>query len=203
MTIKPPASAEQPLLLEVNPDKPLRTAGEARARYGAVVEEIVCKALGLTRIANNGNYDVVFDAYSHLDKCYIEIKSVRKSSKIPIYKWRIAKENQAGVPLCYAIAVHNCKGATSVRGIWKGMSETLQNILIVPAETVHALAEKQKLRQLVKPDPSSRMGYKRKGYCEGYYNVPVSGFDGLKCTEQYSFPLYGLTFKIGILESPL
>lgn len=172
MTVKPPPTASQPPLFDLLPDKPLTTPGESRTRYGRVVEEIMCDLLGLTDIPNSGSHDVVFDAWR--EGWFIEIKSVRHGAKIPIYEWRRKKDRRAGVPLIYVVAVHRCTKAETLSEVWHKMTDTIREVLVVPAAVMARLAKSEPLNRLVKHDPQSRMGYKRKGYCEGYRNIPLS-----------------------------
>lgn len=173
MTVKPPPSHWQPDLISVLPDKPITKNGEARTRYGRVVEEIVCALLGLTDIPNSGSHDIVFDAH-HPSGTFCEIKSLRAKNKLPIYEWRRTKDRECGVPLVYVIAVHRCTQQTSLSDVWRTMAGTIQDIYVMPAWWVDLVARRHALRQLVKQSPNSRMGYRRKGYCDGYRNIPFA-----------------------------
>lgn len=173
MTVKPPPSHWQPELLPVLPDKPLTKNGEARTRYGRVVEEMACALLGLTDIPNSGSHDIVFDAW-HPSGTFCEIKSLRENNKLPIYEWRRTKDRDCGVPLVYVIVVHRCSRQPSLADVWRTMASSIKNIYILPAWWVDLNARSCTLRQLVKQSPNSRMGYKRKGYCDGYRNIPFS-----------------------------
>lgn len=53
------------------------------------------------------------------------------------------------------------------------MAESLDTIAAVDADTVDNLCAGLELRQPVKQNPNSRMGYERAGYCEGYKNISV------------------------------
>lgn len=173
LSIKPPPSHEQPMLLDVKPDKPLTKNGEARTRYGKVVEEIVIELLGLTDIPNSGSHDCVFDAHHKPSGFYCEIKSLRQGNKCPIYEWRRAKDRKCGVPLVYVIGIHRCTSQKRLADVWDVMADTLDTILVLPAAVIDAEAEKHQLRQNVPQGPAGeRQGYRRKGYCEGYRNIP-------------------------------
>lgn len=172
MTIKPPPTHYQPDLLEVLPDKPITKNGEARTRYGQVVETIVTRLLGLTDIPNSGTHDVVFDAFHHGSGSYCEIKSLRWRNKLPIYEWRRTKDRDCGVAPVYVIAVHHCTRQPTLAKVWEKMAASLQTIYVLPHWAVDLHARNQPLRQLVQQETGTRMGYRRKGYCDGYRNVP-------------------------------
>ena len=172
MTLKTPPTHWQPDLLSVLPDKPITKNGEARTRYGRVVEEIVCALLGLTDIPNSGSHDVVFDAYHRPSDHYCEIKSLRHNNKLPVYEWRLTKDMQCDASMLYVLAIHRCTKQVTLSDVWRTMAATISDIYVLPAWWVYLEAKKHPLRQLVKQEPGSRMGYKRKGYCNGYRNLP-------------------------------
>lgn len=175
MTIKTaPTHQQSELFPDLLPDKPISKNGEARTRYGRVVEEIVCGLLQITDIPNSGSHDCVFDGYHKPSSTYCEIKSLRRGQKIPIYKWRIEKDAAAGVPLVYVIGIHDCRGCATLAGVWQRMAETIDTILVLPATEVARLAMAESLRTigLEKTSSGGRNGYQRKGYKDGYYNVP-------------------------------
>ena len=172
ITVKPPPTEFQEMLFDIIPDKKLGTNGEARTRYGRIVEEIVCSLLGLTDITNSGTYDAVFDAFGH--GAYCEIKSVRKNNKCPIYEWRRKKDRAAKVPLVYLLCMHECRGAKTLTEAFMTMAQTLNEIYVASLDTIDQWAEGEEIRQLVKEEKGSRMGYKRKGYCEGYRNISAT-----------------------------
>lgn len=203
LSVKPPPSHIQPLLIDTLPDKALETNGESRARYGVIVQDIVCELLDLTPIPNTGTHDVVFDAFG--SERYIEIKSVREKNKSPIYEWRRRKERQCGAPMLYAFAFHRCRGAETLDEAWRVMAETLDSIYLLSLDTVDALALAQPLRQLVKEVPGSRMGFERAGYCEGYRNIPWREIVG----QLYERPrtvtgtLHGLPLEARVFVDPV
>jgi len=172
VTIKPPPTHWQPNLLDVVPDKRIEHPGEARTRYGQVVEQIVTGLLGLTDIPNSGSHDIVFDAHHKPSQTFVEIKSLRRGSSLPIYEWRRAKDRDCGVPLVYVVAIHNCTKTETIADIWRKMAGTIGTLLVLPHWLIDLEARQQPLRQLVKEEPNTRMGYKRKGYCDGYRNIP-------------------------------
>lgn len=192
MTLKLPPSYVQIPLIDVMPDKKLETPGESRTRYGKAVEEIVIELLKLTDIPNSGTHDTVFDAFGH--DHFVEIKSLRATSSIPIYEWRRVKDRECGVPLVYVIGLHRCGKCSTISEIYQSMSSTLRTLLVLPASSIDALAEQFPVRQLVKEEKGTRMGYKRKGYCEGYRLIPAKVLLGLPYVAplQVSSALYGL-----------
>jgi len=175
MTIKqPPERVQSELFPDLLPDKAISANGEARTRYGAVVQEAACAILGLTEIPNTGTHDCVFDAALKSRNTFIEIKSLRRKNKLPIYDWRRRKDKEAGVPLLYVIAVHDVKGAATMGGLWNMMADSLDTILVLPAAEIDRLAEAETLRQIGSEKTASgeRNGYQRAGYREGYRNIP-------------------------------
>ena len=181
LTVKPPPINVQPCLFDVRPTGPLETPASARTHYGRTVELAVEALLNLVDIPNSGNYDVVYDAHGR--GTYCEIKSVIRSGAIPVYEWRRKKDSLVAVPVVYVVALHKARGAETHEQIWELMSATLTEILVLPAWKIDKIAPRFKRRQLVEADPDSRMGYKRKGYCEGYRNVPVCGLRKLNFRE--------------------
>ena len=196
MTLKPAPTHWQPDLIPVMPDKPITKNGEARTRYGRVVEEIVCSLLGLTDIPNSGSHDIVFDAHHKPTDTYCEIKSLRHNNKLPVYQWRLAKDMACEVPLLYVLAIHRCTKQATLSDVWRTMAATISDIYILPAWWVYLESRRHPLRQLVKQELGSRMGYKRKGYCDGYRNLPYSSLTSpafyrppVARTEVYGLPV--------------
>jgi len=203
MTIKPPPSHYQPNLLDVLPDKPLTKNGEARTRYGQVVESIVTRMLGLTDIPNSGTHDVVFDAFHHGSGSYCEIKSLRWNNKLPIYEWRRIKDRDCGANPVYVIAVHHTTNQPTLAKVWERMAETLQTIYIVPHWVIDLEARRQPLRQLVQEEKNTRMGYKRKGYCDGYRNIPFQAISHGGYVQRFaSGELHGLSLRADVNFHP-
>lgn len=193
--VKQPPSHIQPTLFELPiPKLTLTGVGSSRTRYGQVVEEIITTALGLTPINTGGSSPVIFDA--HKDKMFYEIKSLRRTSSLPIYEWRREKDRTCGVPLLYAIAMHNVTKATDVEEIWTRMGETLKRVLLLPAPVIDGLAEVEPLRELKSEKKSPRSGYHREGYKEGYRNVPAKRIiEGAPhFIERVRTVLYGIEF---------
>lgn len=177
MTIAPPS--RQPLLLHIAPSWRITKNAQARNAYGSVAQELVCAALGITPVPINGNYECCFDAH-HDEHGWVEIKSVKRTGgKVVIYDWRMAKEQASGVVLHYAILCHNVKGSDG-RQLVREFVEGGLELIVLPAEQVHALAAAQPLQKLMRAERSGvRCGYNRKGYKDGYRNVPVSALRAL------------------------
>lgn len=177
MTVKPPPShIQQDLGFELLPDKRLTAPGEARTRYGKVVEEAVEALLGLEDIPNSGTHDIVFDAFLRQRETFCEIKSLRRNNKCPIYDFRRTKDRDCGKPLLYVFAIHDCKDAHTVGGIWLKMAETLKQVFVLPAWAVDLEARRHPLQTIktARTASGSRNGYQRKGYAEGYRNIPFT-----------------------------
>lgn len=178
MRVKPPPDHIQPNLFDVLPDKEYETAGSSRTHTGAIVEEVLASILDLTPIQNSGEYDIVYDAHGH--GTYVEAKSVNWRSAIPLYEWRRKKDRHSGVPLVYAVGLHRLHGCAGIRETYSELSRTLDTVLVLPFHVLDRLAPKFRKRQLVKGNPDSRAGYERKGYCDGYRNVPVKRLVNLR-----------------------
>lgn len=176
MTIKPIPEEYQPLLLDVPQTKQIDPGGEARTRYGRVVEKAVIRLLDLQDIPNSGNYDVVYDAGKRHDDrdLYYEIKSLRRNNKCPIYDWRLKKDAESKVNPVYLIAVHDCKKMPDMVELWQGMAETMTDIYALSLPTITRLANNEPLKEIktVSTESGPRNGYQRKGYREGYRNIP-------------------------------
>lgn len=202
MTVKPPPQFIQSLLpMDLLPGKPISHNGEARTRYGACVNEAVNALLGLEDIPNSGSHDCVFDAFHRASKTFVEVKSLRVRNKLPVYAWRIQKDKDAGMPLVYAIGIHNCKGARTLDEMWRRMADTLDTVLVLPAAVIETLAAAEPLHTIDSQQTASgqRNGYQRAGYKEGYHNVPWAKLgarmqDGRLC----SAGIYGLTFSANV-----
>jgi len=156
-------------LLDVAPIWNCDSNASARNAYGNAAQEIVWKTLSLNPIRINGNFEICFDAEK--DGVYYEIKSVKRNGKLVIYDWRIKKESSSGVPLFYAILIHNLKGCRE--DILTNMRLATVEILVCEAVHIHELSKNFTLNKLNKGD-CNRSGYNRKGYIDGYYNIPVN-----------------------------
>jgi hypothetical protein len=186
------AGEEQMSLLDISPCGPIKSNAHARNAYGSVAQEVACAALGLRAIPINGAKTTCFDAQD--DERFYEIKSVRKGGKLVIYDWRMQKERDAGVPLYYAIVVHNARGARSFENLVQALSEGVE-IVVVEASKVHLSANKQPLCKLKRDSNNPRAGYNRKGYKDGYRNVPLRDVMPERA-EQCPCFIFGREFKI-------
>lgn len=143
----------------------------ARNAYGMAAQELVYTKLGITPIRINGNYDVCFDGQRGLE--YFEIKSVKRNAKVVLYKWRLEKEKLVNVELYYCIVIHTLKGQRD--DLLQAMLAHLDNILIVKASDVYQLALTYPLHFYRQTKfTSTRNGYSRSGYSDGYYSIPVN-----------------------------
>lgn len=174
MKIKSAPIEIQPLLFDVPQERVFGTNGAARTHYGNEVQKIVCALLGLTEIPNSGNYDAVFDAQCPRTRRFFEIKSVHATNKIPLYEWRVIKDRESGVEPIYLFAVHRVRGVRSLSTLRSALAQSLTAVYAVHHESVAAAVATEPLRQIVAEEKGSRMGYKRKGYCDGYRNLPVT-----------------------------
>ena len=148
--------------------------GARRTRIGNLVEDI---ALGLLRVApckKSGGYDCCFDG-KHGDTFY-EVKSVRRGGKVVVYKWRLERDEAAGVPLRYVIAMRNTNlaGAMTVGDTRRALAGDLLSLYVVSARKVHAATKSLPLNKLKKGHAcGGKVGYTRAGYAEGYYNIAL------------------------------
>lgn len=196
MTIAPPDYQMQ--LLQVPPSFTITKNAQARNAYGTVASELVCAALGATPIRIHGGYEACFDA--HCNDTYYEIKSVKRNGKVVIYDWRMGKEARSGVKLLYAILLHNVRGSDGRKLVSDFINGGL-TLLVLPAASVHAVAARQQLRKLLQLSLDPRNGYTRRGYKEGYRNVPVAALRTLACCETILPCTYaGLQFDITLCQ---
>lgn len=172
---------------------------QARKAYGLVAQEIVCAALDLRSIPINGNCSVCFDAEK--ENVFYEIKSCKRSGKVVVYDWRLRKEEAASVELRYAILLHNVKGSDGAH-LMEEFSTSNLALLIVNHSTILELAAKEPLCQLKRVSADPRCGYSRKGYSEGYRNIP-----GINIREKLPivsrrvcFNLYEIPFAVDVFE---
>lgn len=181
------------------------TSGQARVFAGTVAEEIVCRGLGLSLLKPDARYGVCFDAVR--GGTFYEIKSVRAGNKSPLYDYRMEKEAGAGVPLVYLFARHDGRRFTSRERIHSELSGTMRDVYALPAALVHALAGEYPLRNIrteVGPDGKDRCGYNRKGYAEGYRNLPTVRVEA-EATEpvwDFSGSLRGYRFSFRLWKTP-
>lgn len=162
----------------------------ATTYYGTAIEQIVCAFMQLNPIKINGNYKINFDAFK--GELFFEIKSVRKSGKVVLYDFRMKKEEPYNGNLLYVFGVHKVKNAKSNRGLWEQLQEKGIELVVTPASKVHKEAYKQPLNKIT---TNQHMGYNRKGYADGYRNLPVNPF--LK-SPSFSSTLEIYEFKIPV-----
>jgi len=195
-------ASKQISLFEVSPCYTITSNAQARNAYGAAASEIVCAALELNPIAIDGSKEVCFDASRHGQN--YEIKSAHQKAKIVLYDWRMKKEHRwmetTGQTLRYAILAHNLKqhrdGATLIDAL---VTNGLK-VIVVKASVIHREAFQLKLN-LVKEDASKgpRHGYSRKGYSDGYRNLPCEHILKLcRMRSERTFQLYGKQYTIAV-----
>jgi hypothetical protein len=141
------------------------SVAHARGEYGGAAQRIVYEALDIIPIPINGRYKVNFDGYSN--GVYYEIKSVRLSQKVVLYKWRVEKEQESGASLTYALVGHKVKEAPDTDKMWKGFQQHGVDIYLIPATVIHSLAVTCPLNTM----KSTLRGHNREGYRDGYYNL--------------------------------
>jgi hypothetical protein len=169
MTIAP--QDNQLHLFSMAPSKRIVKNAEARNLYGSLAQEIVCHTLGLIPIRINGNFDVCPDAVLH--NTYYEIKSVRKNGKVVVYVWRLKKELECEKQYIYAILIHNVRRSNGVNILSDFIKGGL-TLYLVPLSRIESLANDLPIHHIKKiTKTNSRIGYNRKGYIEGYVNIPI------------------------------
>ena len=166
LTIAPPDRQQD--LIYLAPIFNCKNNASARNAYGMAAQEIVWNTLNLNPIRINGNFDCCFDAEK--DGVYYEIKSVKTTGKIVIYDWRMLKEARSGVKLKYAILIHTIKGCRD--NILFHMQECRPRIVLLDYKVMHKIALAFPLKVYKKTAKIN--GYNRKGYVDGYRNVPVA-----------------------------
>jgi hypothetical protein len=141
--------------------------GAARYIYGEAAQRIVYAHLGITPIPINGKFPICFDGCR--GETYYEIKSLNfKRGKVVLYKWRMEKEESAGVPLDYILVCHDLSGDRE--DIVTAMAGRSIRFYILPSRIVHDAAKKTPLRMLKR---EAKGGYARNGYKNGYHNVSL------------------------------
>jgi hypothetical protein len=188
-------------LLTVAPSWKITKNAQARNAYGTMAQELVCAALHLTPIPINGNYDCCFDAI--LDDTYYEIKSVKqRGGKLVVYDWRMRKERESNAALNYAILLHNVRGSDGSE-LLREFVESKLKLLVIPAEWVHEMARECQRRSLNTEAANPRMGYNRKGYRDGYRNVPVTKLMERATSKRHVCAHYaGIEFNVELHTTP-
>lgn len=167
------AREEQFLLIETEPSFSIATNAHARNIYGSLAQELACAALNLRSIPIDGRCAICFDAEKH--GRFFEIKSVHACGKLVLYAWRIEKERAFAEILDYVVVVHRARGARNA-STWLSQIASFLEVYVIPANLVHTVAVTYPLQQLVKKSKDPRNGYCRKGYVNGYHNVPLKAF---------------------------
>jgi hypothetical protein len=196
MTIAPPNN-QITLELGVQPIWNASNNASARNAYGAAAQEIACRTFGLDPIPINGNFEVCLDAKKN--ETFYEIKSVNIHGKLVLYDWRINKEQDAGVPINYCVVVHHRKGGR--RDVLSWILSRKVIIIVCPMAVIHRLAMACPLNKPTSPEKhNKRNGYMRKGYCDGYRNLPVNKLISQMTSKQQIESPFG--FKLFDLLTP-
>lgn len=162
--------------------KPMTQAAAVRCAIGDVAEMFACRLLGATRTPIDGRKNICSDAV--LDGTPMEIKSVGKNGRALIYKWRLEKEIEAHGPTYqYVFVRHDCR-VTEVHGrdVVRYFLDHPPMVLVTTIEHIQqtlAGVEPRKFSMFL-TSPSKRVGYHRKGYCDGGWQfslaqIPVNG----------------------------
>jgi hypothetical protein len=205
MTIKPAPTHTQDLLFDLPPERVFKAPAEARARYGSLVQTIVCRTLGLVEIPGSGIHDAVYDAHSPVHNRFFEIKSVHATNKIPLYRCRLQKDADSGVDPVYLLAIHRVRGAKSMSACIHAFAQSLTEVVAVSHGTIMDLCEGRQVFKIMSEVKGSRMGYERKGYCDGYVNLPVSTVRDLvpeSPVRVYVPEIWGRNFSIALRCEP-
>lgn len=191
----------QRLLFDVPPRFRLGSNALARNAYGAAAQEIVCAALHLDPIAINGNCEFCADAERIGSGLFFEIKSCHRVGKTVIYDWRMKKEARVPVPLNYAILAHNCRKLDDGAALLQYFALGGLEIIELPASVVHECAAAEPRQAAPASKEDRRCGYSRKGYADGYRNVPLAKLRALTRSERtLCFELHGIRFDIPHLK---
>lgn len=188
-------SVNQEKLFEIAPQFKVTSIGACRVAFGAAAEIIACKVFGLDRIAINGQFEVNFDA--ERDGVFYEIKSVRESSgKIVCYDWRMKKEE--GFPdLVYVIVIHRISGVTE--NIVERMAASCR-ILLCSGSLIRELSKGLTKNVHKIKEGSERYRYNRKGYIDGYRNLPVKSIlSHVRIRLGIAVDFYGVSRTIPVL----
>lgn len=177
LSIAPPVDGRQDSIVEVDRAGAFNGAGGARGHCGRFVEQVVRSALGLREIRIDGRYDVCFDAYS--GGVYFEIKSLRCNSKCPLYCWRIQKDIRASVPVVYLFALHRAKEFDTFADLYTKLLPSLNAVHALTVAEVKILADAEPV--VIPTNSGKRNGYNRKGYRDGYRNVPAAAIFKAAC----------------------
>jgi hypothetical protein len=176
--------------------------GNLRARSGVVMEEVVRAMLSLEQGPVNGSAKVCPDGYTYKGNP-VEIKSLHRKNKMPIYDCRLAKELLGTI---YIIGVHHRKKQINLEGIWIDLSKKLDCLIILWGWEVRQLAFSEQLQKIKSNKTKSgvRNGYQRKGYKDGYRNIPFKNLLEVASIElpfKANANLHGLSFSAPIFIS--
>jgi hypothetical protein len=192
------ASRQQELQITVRPEFKVGKNCMARNAYGAIVEQLACSALKLDHIEIDGSKDVCFDA--ERNGIFYEIKSCHKNSKVVVYDFRLNKELNTGKHVFYVIVLHKVKGAKTSHELWQMFQNTELEMHVLPIYTIERICSSLPLcfvKNTWKLD--QRYGYNRKGYRDGYYNIPTKAIRQISTDKvTRNFKLHGMQFQAQI-----
>ncbi len=141
------------------------------------------------------------DGYTPFFQQPVEIKSLRIANSFPVYKFRLEKDLPETL---YVLGIHNRGPSKTLREIWTGLAETLSLILIIDKVTIQKLIKRRcyKIRKIksVRTKSGKRNGYQRKGYVDGYYNIPFTDLlaETKRTADHVTTELHGLSFKANL-----
>lgn len=198
MRIAPTARYTQPVFGLLHEATNLASQGARRTRIGGLVEEVTLGLLALAPCASPGGECVTFDGVR--GDIHYEVKSVKRGSQVVVYKWRLEREAATGVPIRYVIAIRShafghCENLAEVRGL---LAEDLLTLVVLGHDRVTHLCEGEPLHKLTRGHAcgSTRVGYARKGYSEGYYLLPTASLlEGTTLMGTTDYEEWGTRFR--------
>jgi hypothetical protein len=197
------ASKHDPTLFQLPvPDKKIERVGEFRTVSGEAMEEVIFALFSLLPGIPNGMAKVCPDAYTPAEKP-VEIKSLKVSQKLPLYKFRLEKDDPETI---YFIGIHKRDKSEGLKDMWEKLAKTMQQVFIVPHSIIAEIVKDLPLNTIKSNRTKSgkRNGYQRKGYKDGYYNVPYRLLKERLAALPFlvSCTLHGLQFKVQVYIHP-
>jgi len=211
LKIQPIPEAWTPKLFDVEQTGRIKSAGQCRTSCGSRIEHFVCTALNLIPIPLSGKYDVNFDA-GHVKNgrsVYVEIKSLRRGNKSPLFKFRLEKElraqTESGIPVVYVFCVHRLKGVKSQEEITRTLLYFPVSLYLITLDEVAEMCKDLPLRKM--KTSGGQHGYNRVGYKDGYTNLPYVEI-AMICGSVYSAPklhfnIFDKKTCVSVFRSPL
>ncbi len=154
----------------------MKSHAAVRNDIGDVAELYACAALGMDRQRIDGRKKVCVDAL--WGGRPVEIKSVGKSGRGLIYKWRMDKDTQEhGDSLVYVFVRHDCpiKLDNSAEVVSR-FFERPPSLVVTNITRVREVLANVKLRKfsMFEGGKDSRIGYNRPGYSDGGWQFNLS-----------------------------